>query len=134
LRRGALKLTEQRLDVLEVLSRNQHPLSIKELHGALKGSDCDLVTVYRCLNALERAGIAKRYDLGDGVARFELLCEGDDGHHHHLVCTECSEVVEIEDCCMLAHEEEIARRNGFKRVTHRLEFFVVCPACQRTSR
>jgi Fur family ferric uptake transcriptional regulator len=133
LRHRALKLTGQRQAVLEVLSRNQHPLSAKELHASMKGGDCDLATVYRCLHALEKAGIAKRYDLGDGVARFELLCEGDDGHHHHLVCTGCSEVIEIEDCCMLVHEAEIARQNGFKRVTHKLEFFGICPACQRTS-
>ena len=35
---------------------------------------------------------ASLIDLGDGVARFELLAEGDDGHHHHLVCTRCAKV------------------------------------------
>jgi len=88
-----------------------------------------LATVYRSMRLLEQMGMAKRFDLGDGVARFELLAEGDDGHHHHLVCTRCSEVVEIEDCFTAELEERISARSGFKAVTHKLEFFGICPAC-----
>ena len=82
------------------------------------------------MHLLEKMNMVKRFDLGDGVARFELLDEGDDGHHHHLVCTRCAEVVEIEECGMHSLEEKIAESNGFKGVTHRLEFFGLCPNCQ----
>jgi Fur family ferric uptake transcriptional regulator len=74
--------------------------------------------------------MVKRFDLGDGIARFELLVEGDDGHHHHLVCTRCTEVVEIDECGMDPLQGRIAEKNGFKSVTHRLEFFGICPKCQ----
>lgn len=82
------------------------------------------------MHLLEDMGMVKRFELGDGVARFELLLEGDDGHHHHLVCTECACVVELEDCTICELEEQVASRNGFVAVTHKLEFFGVCPACQ----
>jgi len=72
----------------------------------------------------------KRCDLGDHVARYELLREDDDGHHHHLVCTRCAEVIEIDECSMDELESRIAAHNGFKAVTHRLEFFGICPDCQ----
>ncbi len=75
-------------------------------------------------------GLVKRFDFGDGVARYELVASGEDGRHHHLICTRCANVVEIEDCFPRALEEEIDRRHGFAAVTHKLEFFGLCPCCQ----
>jgi Fur family ferric uptake transcriptional regulator len=82
------------------------------------------------MHLLENMGIVKRFDFGDGGARFELLAEGDDGHHHHLICVRCSDVIELEECFSTALEKRIAERSGFASVTHRLEFFGVCPRCQ----
>ncbi|MBC8095688.1 MAG: transcriptional repressor [Akkermansiaceae bacterium] len=130
LRGKSQKLTGARESILRILREQAHPLSNKEIFAALPKGNCDLATVYRSLHLLEKTGMVKRFDLGDGVARFELLCEGDDGHHHHLVCTRCSDVVEIEECAMQSFEVQIAERNGFKAVTHRLEFFGICPNCQ----
>ncbi len=130
LRRQSRKLTPARRRLLEILRQQDHPLSIKQIFAALPNGDCDLATVYRSMHLLEKMGMAKRFDLGDGVARFELLREGDDGHHHHLVCTRCAGIIEIEDCAMGDLDRQIAYNNGFKSVTHKLEFFGVCPACQ----
>jgi Fur family ferric uptake transcriptional regulator len=82
------------------------------------------------MHMLESMGMVKRFDFGDGTARFELVGEGDDGHHHHLICRNCSGVVEIDECFPTALEKKIARKNGFTRMTHKLEFFGVCPECQ----
>ena len=131
LRRKSHKLTGPRQSILNILRQQKHPLSTKEVHAALPAGDCDLATVYRSMKLLEEMGMVKRFDFGDGVARFELLEEGDDGHHHHLVCTRCSGVVEIDECSMHPLEEQIARANGFTAVTHRLEFFGICPDCQK---
>lgn len=130
LRRKSRKLTGPRQAILENLRRRSHPMSVKEIFHALPEGDCDLVTVYRSMHMLENMGIVKRYDFGDGAARFELLSEGDDGHHHHLVCTRCAEIVELDECSMTELEIGIADRSGFKSVTHKLEFFGLCPACQ----
>ena len=105
-------------------------MSIKEIFETLGKGNCDLVTVYRSMHMLETMEMVKRFDFGDGIARFELLREGDDGHHHHLVCTNCSEVIEIEECFTVELEQKIAARSGFKGVTHKLEFFGICPGCQ----
>jgi Fe2+/Zn2+ uptake regulation proteins len=131
LRRNSRKLTGPRQAILEILRQHPHPMSNKEIHSALPQGGGDLATVYRLMHLLEKSGMVKRFDLGDGVARFELIEEGDDGHHHHLICTRCSGVVEIEECVMGELEEKIAARNGFKAVTHRLEFFGICPDCQK---
>jgi Fur family ferric uptake transcriptional regulator len=130
LRREARKVTGPRQAILELLRRQRGPLSIREIHQALPGADCDLATVYRSIHLLENMGMVKRFDLGDGSARFELLTEGDDGHHHHLVCTRCAEVFELEDCFTREWEARIAAASGFKALTHKLEFFGICPQCQ----
>lgn len=130
LRQKSHKLTGPRQAILAVLRKSPHPLSNKQIGEALPKDECDLATVYRSTRLLENLGMVKRFDLGDGVARYELLSEGDDGHHHHLICTRCAEVIEIEECFTRELEERVASRNGFKAVTHRLEFFGVCPACQ----
>jgi Fur family ferric uptake transcriptional regulator len=130
LRREFRKVTAPRRAILECLGRAAHPLTTKEIFAALLKDECDLATVYRSLRLLEEMEMVKRFDFGDGTARFELLEEGDDGHHHHLVCTRCSEIVELADCSLLELEERIAERNGFKAVTHKLEFFGLCPQCQ----
>ena len=130
LRRQSRKITGPRQAILAILRRQAHPLSIREIFAELAEGDCDLATVYRLMHLLEEMGIVKRFHFEQGGARFELLDEGDDGHHHHLVCRGCAQVVEIEDCFPSELEQRIARRNGFKAVTHRLEFFGLCPRCQ----
>jgi Fur family ferric uptake transcriptional regulator len=131
LRRGAHKVTGPRAAILEILRRQPHPLSNKEIFSALPRGGCNLATIYRAMRLLEGLGMVKRFDFGDGAARFELVQEGDDGHHHHLICTRCAEVVEIEECFPAEIELRIASQNGFQAVTHRLEFFGVCPGCQK---
>jgi Fur family transcriptional regulator, ferric uptake regulator len=130
LRRQARKITGPRAAILEILRRQPHPLTTREILAALSGGRCDLATVYRAMHLLETMGMVKRFDFGDGKARFELVGEGDDGHHHHLVCTRCAEVVEVEECFPSEIETRIAATNGFKSVTHKLEFFGICPECQ----
>jgi Fur family ferric uptake transcriptional regulator len=130
LRRQARKITGPRAAILEILRRHPHPLTNREIFTALPGGQCDLATIYRAMHLLEELGMVKRFDFGDGTARFELVGEGDDGHHHHLVCTRCAEVVEIEECFPGKIEKRIAAANGFKSVTHKLEFFGLCPECQ----
>lgn len=132
LRRGSRKVTGPRQAILDVLRRHQHPITNKEIHLALGKGECDLATVYRNLRTLEEMRMVVRYDLGDGVARYELADANDEGHHHHLVCTQCSRVVELTECIPSQFEEEMAARHGFTQVTHRLEFFGICRNCHET--
>lgn len=130
LRQHARKITGPRQAILDVLRRLPHPLTNKEIHAALPKGDCDLATIYRSMHLLEEMGMVQRFDFGDGAARFELMGADDDGHHHHLVCVRCTEIVELEDCFPRELEQRIAARNGFTAITHKLEFFGLCPGCQ----
>lgn len=130
LRNRSRRVTGPRQAILEVLRNQRHPLTIKEVHRELGSESCDLATIYRSIRMLVEMDLVKRFDFGDGTARFELVGACCHEHHHHLICTGCGRIVEVEDCFPEELELEIARRNGFQEVTHRLEFFGLCPACQ----
>src|SRR5881628_2124874 len=108
LRRKSRRVTIPRQAILTILRTRHCPMTVKEIHSALSPGDCDLATVYRSMHLLERMGMVKRFDLGEGAARFELLGEGDDGHHHHLICTRCSDIVELEECFPEELQQRIA--------------------------
>lgn len=131
LRRESRKITGPRAAILEMLRLHRHPLTTKEIHTELPAGSCDLATIYRAMQMLEKLGMVRRSDFGDGAARFELVAEGENHHCHHLICTRCAEVVKITECFPADIERRIAQANGFAAVTHRLEFFGVCPACQK---
>ena len=130
LRGQARKVTGPRQAILEILRQRPHPLAIKDIFAALPKAQCDLATIYRTVHLLEAMGMVKRFDFNDGVARYELLGRDDDGHHHHLVCTRCGEVIIIQECLLREMEARIAAANGFIAVTHKLKYFGLCPFCQ----
>jgi Fur family ferric uptake transcriptional regulator len=130
LRQGSRKITGPRQAILEVLRKHASPLTNKEIHAALGKADCDLATIYRNMHTLEEMGLVRRYDFGDGAARFELASDSDQAHHHHIVCTQCALIVEVDDCFPTEFQDAVASRHGFANVSHRLEFFGICPKCQ----
>jgi Fur family ferric uptake transcriptional regulator len=129
LRAESRKLTGPRRAIIAALEEQSHPLTIREIHANI-GTGCDLVTIYRSMHLLEKMRLVQRFDFGDAIARYELVRHEDHEHHHHLICTDCSKVVEIEECFPEELERRIATGNGFSQITHKLEFFGVCPTCQ----
>ena len=123
------RITKPREEILELLGKEDHPVTAKFIHEKLSGA-CDLVTVYRSLKLLESMSLVKRFNFGDNTARFELISSTDHGHHHHLICKVCRTVVEIDECFDPSLESKIAKRHGFQNVTHELEFFGICSSCQ----
>lgn len=113
-----------------MLGGKGRPLTNKEIFESLPHGHCDLVTVYRSIQMLQRLGMVKRFHFGDGAARYALLEAAGDQHRHHLVCTNCTRIVEIGECIVRELEERVVSRSKFKAVTHRLEFFGICPDCQ----
>lgn len=130
LREKSRKLTGPRRAIIAALETQAHPLTIREIHTLVAPAECDLATIYRSMHLLEKMELVKRFDFGDSVARYELIRHHDHEHHHHLICTDCSKVIEIEECFPEELEQKIADGNGFTRITHKLEFFGVCPQCQ----
>lgn len=130
LRDQSRKITGPRKAILQILRKHPHPLTNREIHAAMRNQACDLATIYRAMHMLVRLGMVKRFDFGDGSARFELVAGRGEEHHHHLVCRHCANIVELDECFVEQVQGRIAAENHFKAVTHNLEFFGICPKCQ----
>jgi Fur family transcriptional regulator, ferric uptake regulator len=111
-----LRITRQRLVLLEALAQLRSPVSHAELAAQLKGQTLDRATVYRNLLSLTDAGLLVKTQLGDNVWRFELPRGSDTAHHRHphFVCNDCGDVaclpsnaVSIRGASMRQHTAEI---------------------------
>ena len=129
-----LRLTLPRRLAVELLARTRGPLTIDEIHSEISRAEnnrsVDLVTVYRIMTKLEEIAIVIRCDFNDGLVRYELAADGH--HHHHIVCRVCRLTTPIEACDINALPF-LPKDHGYQNITHRLEFFGVCPICSEKS-
>lgn len=126
LKKSGRRITRQREILLDALLANrQKLLSAAELYETVKEKKVDLATVYRTLDYFAGAGIAETITDKSGAARYTLKV---DSHHHHLICGECGELIDIP--CPGSFWEDFCRLKGFKADTHKLEIYGVCSNCQ----
>ncbi|MNJ98613.1 Peroxide operon regulator [compost metagenome] len=129
-RKAGMKLTQQRLQLLDILLHHPEPISADEIFKKFdkKSEGMDLVTIYRILKKFEDAVIVSRLEFGDGVARFELTLESGH-HHHHVICRECQKVEPLHLCNLDIHIKMVESM-GYEQVSHRLDFFGLCKNCR----
>jgi len=99
LRTAGLRVTHPRLTVLDVLDAatgSHEHLAVAEVERRARAALGSLSrqTVYDCLEALTRSGLARRIEPAGSPARYEGRA-GD--NHHHLVCRLCGETTDV-DC------------------------------------
>jgi len=136
LKKSGYKFTDQRSAVLDVLIRHKDShLSIDEIYNYVKENNPDIgiATVYRTLTLLEKVGAVVKLDLDDGFSRYELSRQDEDHRHHHLICTKCGDVSEVEDDLLDALEEQILQKDGFLVTDHRVKFYGLCKKCRQTT-
>ena len=125
LQEKGLKTTTARVAVLNLLEKQNNPTDVFTIVENLN-DQADQATIYRILEVLTEKGIVNRLEFGEGKYRYEL--QKDD--HHHLICTNCGNISDIEDKYMDRIEAEIKKDKGFLVKSHSLEFFGLCKNCQ----
>ena len=123
-RAKGMRLTDQRRLIARVLSDAQDHPDVFELHRRVV-TQCphvSLATVYRTVRRLEAEGIVERHEFRDGHARYERASKT---HHDHLIDLETGTVIEFRNAEIERLQEEIARRLGYRLVSHRLELYAM---------
>ena len=123
-----LRPTRQRTAVVEALARSEKPLTAQALHAQLSGDPRGpgLATVYRTLQALAQAGLARTFAAREGEQAYKL-CEPE--HHHHLICDRCGSVVEIPSCEVEPWASSVAAKRGFVVRSHQADIHGLCAEC-----
>jgi Fur family ferric uptake transcriptional regulator len=105
----------------------RHVWAIDQLHEAVRAvlGGADYSTVFRAVTAMEREGLVRRVDLGDGKAYYEV---GED-HHEHIRCDSCGRVAEVPGCVLDDATAGVQRSTGFVVTSHQLVFGGLCAGC-----
>lgn len=91
-----------------------------------EGQSIGLTTVYRALQSLVKEKIVDILRREDGEAIYRL-CGGT--HHHHIVCKNCGDTVEVEGGAVEKWAKSLAAEHGYHDVGHSAEIFGLCPKC-----
>ena len=124
-----VSITNPRILVLEALLEVRSPITVEDLQSKLKGRVAKS-TLYRVLNDLKKINILNEFTSPDNSTVVELILE-DHSHHHHLFCSDCGEVIDVELSeefeVMLSEEIKKVQKNfNFEITDHRVEMFGLC--------
>ena len=121
-------------DELERLLRSSAaPVALETLWEAAKKKFPSIAysTVYRIVKSYEGLGKVHAVEWRERGNRYEW---SEKPHHHHLVCEECSKVIDIEDKDLQYNDAQLVEKTGFKITHHSIELFGTCQSCQEGKR
>jgi Fur family ferric uptake transcriptional regulator len=123
------RVTRQRLLVADALAATGRRLTAEQLYRSLRRRDPAIgrATVFRTLETLVEAGVARRLEL-DGHVYAYVACLP--AHHHHIACTRCGRVEEIDEAYVTPIAERLAEEMGFEIDDARLDFYGRCATCR----
>lgn len=130
LRDAGHKLTNARLAVLQAIEEHGGHITSTEVLDAVSrlAPEVGRASIFRTLDLLTRMAIVRPTYIDSSITPSYVLMP--DGHHHHIICTSCSRVIEFEDCHLAHLEEELEARLNVQLTGHLLEFYGICERCQ----
>jgi Fur family ferric uptake transcriptional regulator len=123
------RLTPQRVMIVSAIENSDGHISAEEIYAqvAAKYPQVNVSTVYRTLELLKRLGLVTETDFGEGRVRYHPAGKG---HHHHLVCTECGSVIDLDESMLSSLESMLLREYKFIADLRHLAIFGRCAKCR----
>ena len=103
--------------------------SVEQLWHDLQQGDPHLgrATVFRAVEMLVNLELLNRIEFSDGSHTYRAC---GDNHHHHLTCTKCHRIVDVNVCVPEAQLADIGQSNDFEIEGHSLVLFGICGDCR----
>jgi Fur family transcriptional regulator, ferric uptake regulator len=122
------RVTSARRLVLEAIFKAKGHQTAEELAAVVqeRAPDIHLSTIYRNLDDLQELGIVVHAHLGHGPSTYHLAAAA----HGHLVCEECSAVIEAPDDLFASLSRSTRSRFGFTIDPHHFAMLGRCRRCQ----
>nr|WP_203599179.1 transcriptional repressor [Streptomyces sp. SID10853] len=120
-------MTPQRQLVLEAVDTLEHATPDDILTEVRKtAGGVNISTVYRTLELLEELGLVSHAHLGHGAPTYHLA----DRHHHiHLVCRDCTDVIEADISVAAGFTGQLRESFGFETDMKHFAIFGRCAKC-----
>jgi Fur family ferric uptake transcriptional regulator len=133
LRLAGGKRSSKRDRILNIFLRQKGHLSADDLYDLVRREDPVIgrATVYRTLQWMVTAGMARKVDFGEGRSRFEPSYRHP--RHFHFVCNECHRSSEFLSSDVEGLVDEVAGARNFMTSQIVLQIFGICEEC-RTGR
>jgi len=128
LRDNGLKVTPQRLAIIEVLleKRDLHPgARLVYREAKKKKKSLSLSTTYATLDELSRHGIIKTLQFD----KMENRCETNLQEHINLICERCKKIIDYK-VSIGVDQRDVAKKTGFSIIDTRLEYYGLCRECR----
>jgi len=124
------RLTPQRMMILSAIENSDNHISAEEIYAQVmaKYPYVNISTVYRTLELLKRLGLVTETDLGEGRVRYH---PADKGHHHHLVCTECGAIIDLDESTLSPLKSALLREYKFVADLRHLAILGRCVKCSK---
>jgi Fur family ferric uptake transcriptional regulator len=129
LRPAGSKRSSKRDRVLEIFLRQEGHVSADDLFDLVRREAAGIgrATVYRTLQWLVDAGVARKVDFGEGRSRFEPSYRHP--RHFHLICTRCHSSSEFLSSDVESLLEEIAAARTFTTKQATVQISGICEEC-----
>ncbi len=130
LKAAGIRLTPQRLLVLQTIAEAPGHASVEDIHRRAKRSYpyLDVATVYRTVQLLKRLNVVTEIGIGHRL-HYEMAAEG--ARHHHMVCDECGGAYDLAPRQLEALRERLEHEFGFRANLDHFTVTGVCAACVR---
>jgi Fur family ferric uptake transcriptional regulator len=124
------KRSSKREQILNVFLSQEGHLSADDLFDLIRREDQRIsrATVYRTLQWMVEAGIARKVDFGEGRSRFEPSYRHP--RHFHLICTTCHRSSEFLSSDVESIMEEVAAARGFTPSQSIVQIHGTCEECR----
>lgn len=125
LRGLGLKLTPQRIAIMQYLDGNTEHPSADFIHRALnqKYPTMSMATVYNTLETLTKQGYLRELTIEPQKKRFDANTK----HHNHLMCMTCRKIWDVHGEINVRMPPE--EQGDFEIIGHHIEFYGRCPTC-----
>ncbi len=125
-RETGLKLTPQRLAILEYLDGNTSHPSAEDIYEAVRERfpTMSFATVYNTLEALRKRGQILELTIDPDRKRYDPNIHP----HNHLICLRCKTIVDIETDFDIPIPDEAGKM--FDVLGNHVEFYGICQNCK----
>lgn len=127
LKRSGLQVTAQRLAVYRAVQAAPHAMADDICQAVrLELGVISRQAVYDALNVMSERGIIRRIQPAGSPARYEHRVD----NHHHLVCRQCGNLIDIDCAVGKAPCLTVDHDHGYQIDEAEVTYWGVCPDCQ----